>query len=438
MERDRALALVLRAVLLGLFLWMVKGILVPIALGGLFALVLQPLQRRLVTRWPRLGRFAPGILTLFAVVVVVIPAALLAAKAVSSINDFLDRDWSQATRQIQAFIAEKLGTWQTGVMGERVREAAENVVRQVGGTVAAMAGNMARALPGQIVDLFLFLLSLYYFLRDGRALAVWLMRLSPFPQHDTEELFASIRETVNGAILGLCATSAVQGGLTMAALYIFRVPGAFLFGIVATVLAFIPMVGTTPITIGSIVYLLANGRSGAAAGMAAAAVIIGLSDNIVRPWVQSAHSGNIHPLVVLLGIFGGLELFGAAGVFIGPIVAAMAIWTVDAYAHIRLRHNARDGLTPSVPPVSMGGVSVPPLSVPPPPAPAASVPGSRPVTAPPATPLPMTKSMTSVRPPSSEAAAPPAASRSPSSTPPPQTARSVQAGPGATGKKPAD
>ena len=313
-------------------------------------------------------------------------------------------------------------------------------MRQVGGAVAGMAGNMARALPGQIVDLFLFLLALYYFLRDGGKLAVWLMRLSPFPRHDTEELFASIRETVNGAILGLCATSAVQGGLTMAALYIFKVPGAFLFGIVATVLP--SSHGRhRAVTIGSIIYLLANGRGGAAAGMAVAAVIIGLSDNIVRPWVQSAHSGHIHPLVVLLGIFGGLELFGAAGVFIGPIVAAMAIWTVDTYAHIRLRHNARDGLTPSVSPVSLGGVSVPPLSVPPPP-PAASVPASMPATPPPATSMPATTSMTSVRPRSdarSEAspeAAPPLAGRAPSSTPPPQTARSMQSGPGAPPKKP--
>jgi predicted PurR-regulated permease PerM len=51
----------------------------------------------------------------------------------------------------------------------------------------------------------------------------------------------------------------------------------------------------------------------------------------------------MHPLIVLLGIFGGLELFGAAGVFLGPVVAAMAIWTIDNYAKLHPPH-------PEVPP----------------------------------------------------------------------------------------
>jgi predicted PurR-regulated permease PerM len=346
MEKDRLLALVLRAVLLGLFLWMVKSILLPVALGALFALLLRPLQRRIARR-PKLAKWAPLILTVGSVVLVVIPTALMATKAVVSINDFLDRDWNYVNKQVQEFVWHRLGPIRDTLGGaEQLRSSAENLVRQIGTAVAGAAGGMARALPRQIVNTFLFLLSLYYFLRDGKRLSNWLLRLSPFPRDHTEELFNSVQETVNGAILGLLATSLVQGGLTMIALFIFKVPGAFLFGVIATLLAFIPMVGTTPITIGAVLYLIANGRTGAGIAMAVAAVLIGLSDNVIRPWVQSAHSSNMHPLVVLLGIFGGLELFGAAGVFIGPVIAAMAIWIVDTYADIRTRHSSRRDSTP--------------------------------------------------------------------------------------------
>jgi predicted PurR-regulated permease PerM len=350
MEKDRLLALSLRMALLGLFLWMVRSLLVPIALGGLFALLLHPLQRRVAQKLGARARWSPVLLTVGSVVLVVIPMVLIAIRAVSSIGSFLDRDWAEVTTSVQGFLDDRLGSVgeHLRIDGQRIRAGAENLVRQVGGGLAGWLGGIARALPGAIVDLFLFLIALYYLLRDGRALSRWLLRLSPFQGHETEELFESIHETVNGAILGLLATAAVQGGLTMAALFAFGIPGAFLFGVLATVLAFIPMVGTTPITLGAVIYLLSTGRHGAAAIMAVAAVVIGLSDNVVRSWVQTAHTSHIHPLVVLLGIFGGLELFGAAGVFLGPIVAAMGIWTVDTYAHIRLRHTQKDSVPPSI------------------------------------------------------------------------------------------
>jgi predicted PurR-regulated permease PerM len=218
--------------------------------------------------------------------------------------------------------------------GENIRATFQRLVGQVGTAIAGYAGAFATSLPSLLIRLFLFILALYYFLRDGRAISQWMHRMSPFPPDETEELFRSITETVKGAVLSLLATAGVQGGLTTIALYVFRVPGAFLFGIIATLLSVIPLVGTTPVTAGATIYLFASGRFGAAAGMAIAAVIIGFSDNIVRPWVQSSRT-QMHPLLTILGIFGGLELFGPAGIFLGPVVAVMAFWTVDTYAHLR-------------------------------------------------------------------------------------------------------
>lgn len=342
-QREQRLAAALRIGLLGLFVWMVRDLLMPIALGGLIALLLHPLQRRLASRLGRHAGVAPALLTASAVVLVVIPAGLLAGKTVASINQFLDRDWAAASGSVQTFIAEKSGPLRAhlGIDGAQLKTGAENVVRHVGTVVAGVAGDFAKGLPGQVVDLFLFLLSLYYFLRDGSALSRWLGRISPFPDVDTKELFASIHDTVHGAVLGVLATAAVQGALTMIVLFALRVPGALLFGILATLLAFIPMVGTAPVTVGAAIYLLAVGRTGAAAIMAVAALVIGVADNIVRPWVQTASSDRLHPLLALLGIFGGLGLFGASGVFLGPVVAGMAVWTVHGYAELRAAQTDR-------------------------------------------------------------------------------------------------
>src|SRR5690348_2582433 len=86
-------ALILRTLLLGLFLWMVQGLLMPVVLGALVALILYPLQRKLASRLGKAASFAPAIVTTGALVLVVIPLVLFGLKAISMISTFLARDW---------------------------------------------------------------------------------------------------------------------------------------------------------------------------------------------------------------------------------------------------------------------------------------------------------------------------------------------------------
>jgi len=335
MERDRWLSVVLRTALLVLFFWMIRGIAVPIALGALFGLLLSPLQGKLEARLGRMKHLAPLLLTLGTVILVVIPFAFVAVEAVQSINQFVARDWSSTIARVQTFLTEGIDIRGRNIHigGPALQSAIQNVGQRAATYAAAAAGGIATGLPEVILSLFLFAVAIYYCLRDGEGLVRWMYRFSPFPKEQTRELFHSVRETVNGAILGLIVTSLVQGGLTLVALYVFGVPNAFLFGVLAMLLSLIPLIGTTPVTLGAAIYLGVMGRVGPAIGMVVAAVVIGLSDNVVRPWVQSSRT-QMHPLIALLGIFGGLEMFGAVGVFLGPVIAAMAVWTVDTYAKL--------------------------------------------------------------------------------------------------------
>ena len=339
---DSWLALVFRAVLLGLFAWMVRTLVVPIVLGALVALILHPIQRRLTPRLGKAAPFAPAILTTGALLLGVLPLVLFGLKAISTVNAFMAKDWNQTIADVQRFVSERTsGLVERFHMNtESLGSSVENLARNTGSKMAGWLGGVVTGVPQQIVDAFLFVIALYFFLRDGRALTRWMLKLSPFPGKDTEELFSSIHDTVNGAVLGVVVTATVQGALTMGSLYIFGVPGAFLLGILATVLAVVPMVGTTPVTVGATIYLLASGKIGPGIGMAIAAVVIGFSDNIVRPWVQSSRS-TMHPLLTLISIFGGLDAFGAVGIFIGPVIAAMALWIVDTYADLRAKQRMR-------------------------------------------------------------------------------------------------
>jgi predicted PurR-regulated permease PerM len=312
-----------------LFLWMVRSILVPITLGAIFALLLHPIHLWLGRRLGRARRISPFLITLAALVLVVLPLSAIATQAVVSINAFLTNLDGQEVGEIQNSILGRMRELAdaVGIPLAEIRRTTTQAVQRAGNSIAGFLSGFLSSVPEMIIDIFLFVISLYFFLRDGSRLGPRIKLLSPFSEEQTDELFSSVLGTVRGAILGTVAVAFVQGAETLIALLIFDVPGAFLFGLIAAFLSLIPVVGTMPVTVGAVLYLFANDHFGSAIGMTIAALIIGTSDNFVRPWVQSLE-GRMHPLMAMLGIFGGMAAMGMAGIFIGPIVSALVVWMI--------------------------------------------------------------------------------------------------------------
>lgn len=337
---DRTGRLLMVAVVGALFLWMIHELLVPVVLAFVFALLLYPISVWLNRKLGRFGRLAPFLTTAAALFLVVIPLGAMTAQAVTSITDFVSTlepgEVGQVQNSLLARISEAAAS--IGIPTDRIRETSTQLVQTAGRQTAEFLQNLLSSVPDALIGLFIFVLSLYFFLRDGHLLGGKLILLSPFEDEDTDSLFDSIVGTVRGAILSTIAVAFVQGSLTTIAFLIFSVPGAFLFGLLAGFLSLIPMVGTIPVTGGAVLYLLLVGRYGAAIGLAiVAVVVIGTSDNIVRPLVQTVGS-QLHPLMAILGIFGGLAVMGPAGIFIGPVVAALVLWLVDYVAKRRSAH----------------------------------------------------------------------------------------------------
>jgi predicted PurR-regulated permease PerM len=76
--------------------------------------------------------------------------------------------------------------------------------------------------------------------------------------------------------------------------------------------------------------------------MLAIGFVTGISDNIARTWVLKGR-GQMHPLVSLIAIFGGIRLFGIFGVFIGPILAALLISVLNIWPTMAERFGVLHG-----------------------------------------------------------------------------------------------
>jgi len=139
-----------------------------------------------------------------------------------------------------------------------------------------------------------------------------------------------VGSTVRGAVYGIGGSALAQGALTAIGLVIARVPSAALLSLLATLLSVLP-VGPVLIWAPAAFWLWRGGAIGRAIFLAAwGLVAVSTADNVIKPYFIG--KGNDLPFVlILLGIFGGIGLFGFIGIFIGPAVLAVALAVVSEW-----------------------------------------------------------------------------------------------------------
>jgi predicted PurR-regulated permease PerM len=129
--------------------------------------------------------------------------------------------------------------------------------------------------------------------------------------------------TINGVIRGYLLIALIQGILMGLGLVIFGVPNPALWGLVAGIAALVPTIGTGLVAIPIIIYLYTTGDTASAVGFLAwATVIVGLIDNLLNPIIVGRKI-NIHPLVILFSVLGGIALLGPAGILVGPLIVSL-------------------------------------------------------------------------------------------------------------------
>jgi predicted PurR-regulated permease PerM len=127
-------------------------------------------------------------------------------------------------------------------------------------------------------------------------------------------------------VLGTIITALVQGALVAVAFWITGLPSPVVFGVLTAVASFVPLVGTSLVVVPAAVYLAATqGIWWKGIFMVAWGVLVaGSADNVLKPMLISGRA-EIGTLPVFFGVIGGLAAFGMAGLFLGPVLVALAL-----------------------------------------------------------------------------------------------------------------
>ena len=196
----------------------------------------------------------------------------------------------------------------------------------ISGFFVGNIGSVFTSTVDVVLKSFLFILAMFYFLKDGKQFGELYSLISPLKKENDENIFNSIKVSINSIMIGSITVAATQGVLTGIGLWVFGVPNPFFFGTLAGFLSLIPSIGAPLVWIPAAVYLyFTNPASLAWLYLVLwGTIAVGLIDNILGPKVINKGI-KIHPLFILLSILGGISIFGLEGFILGPLVLSIFV-----------------------------------------------------------------------------------------------------------------
>ncbi len=330
-QNIQKLALVaLTAIALYLCLRFALPFLPALALALALANIASPLYRRIKNRVKN-ASFAAG-LSVFLVAVIVVTPVVFVGRQVA-------REIGRSTQNFRQEIES--GAWR-----ERVEQnprlsaalrwleaevdlhgAALRLAEQIPAFVSGFLVGSGQAIAQLVIAFFI----LFFFFRDWQELLDGMRKLVPLTDAETDEIFKRVGDTLHASVNSLLVIAVAQGTLGGLMFWILGLPAPLMWSFVMGVLGMLPFVGTWMIWIPGAIFLALSGNWIKALillgwGITAVSTI----DNLLYPKLVGDRL-RFHTLLIFIAFLGGIALFGAAGIVLGPVALAVTVALLDIW-----------------------------------------------------------------------------------------------------------
>lgn len=189
----------------------------------------------------------------------------------------------------------------------------------------AIARQVAGAAAHLVIGLLIMVTGMYGVLVNGPAWYEWFEQHGPLPPAHLARYGGAFIETGRGLWFGIVGAGLSQSLIATTAYLIIGVPSALALGLLTLLLSVIPAIGTALVWVPVAAGLALTGRLGAAIALGIVGVaLISTVDNLVRPYLARRGRLELSTWVVLVSMFGGVELIGGWGLLLGPLVVRLA------------------------------------------------------------------------------------------------------------------
>jgi len=339
-DRKKLAQFILLMFITGLMLYLCWQMVLPfisiILWSVILVIIFHPFYRKIYSRTK--NHTVSAIITIaISLLTFIIPVMLVSAAAINELAGFA----GSTINEVQQVIADpqhsQLGYLYNYINGfvnleevikpEDIKSLATNVSQMM----LSASWYVIEGVFGTFIGILFAIFSMYYLFRDGEKIVADLPGILPMDNGQAKELIRETSDLINATIRGSLFVAVVQGTLAGIMFWILGIPSYILLGVITMIFALIPTGGTAFVTVPIIVILAISGQYWKAGILAAyAAVVIGMIDNFLLPRMIKQRA-KMNELFVFFSVVGGLQLFGILGLFMGPIILAIALGLLTVF-----------------------------------------------------------------------------------------------------------
>ena len=323
----------------------IKPFLSALLMSAILAYIFYPVYSAVV------GKVRSKNLSAFIVSLIII--MLISLPALFALNTIANESQYIYVRARQKFVTgDIIGTCADGESGvcrlsdafsafianPRYRFYLQEGVRRSTDYITAEASSFILSLPRVILIIFITFFTTFYLFKDGKHFLGKIKDWLPLRKTDRDYVVKKLSEMTHAVVYGTILIAVIQGAAGALGFFIFGVNSPLLWGILMALFALVPLIGT-PIIWGPVgIFIILEGLSiGQTATITRGVglliygvLVISLLDNILKPYVIGKRA-KIHPVLVLVGVLGGIAVFGFPGFIIGPLVLALLATLLEIY-----------------------------------------------------------------------------------------------------------
>lgn len=256
------------------------------------------------------------------------------------IQDFLDTTILPLWQQVSG-IADGIGGAGGGLpeVGAEIGAGLSRLAQSAGDAAA----QLALSIPAFLVAFLFVLIAIYFIGKDWGRMSGGIRKALPDKiVLKMKEFYKAMWVRVFGYIKAQLILMFITGVIVFIGLLILQVDNAVLLALIIGLAEFLPYLGTGTILIPWGVFLIITGNFGLGLSLIVLYVIILVVRQAVEPKVLSS-SMNLNPIAVLVSLFAGLQLFGALGFIIGPVILVIIVICIDIGVFKALNRFIKEG-----------------------------------------------------------------------------------------------
>jgi predicted PurR-regulated permease PerM len=307
--------------------------LAPLAWAVVLVVVSYPVYARIARKWGR--TLAATASTVGVILILIVPTLLVTGafihqgvEAVQEVQQQIQSGHFSWVNDLWLRIQARFPDANPGSLTTVINRYADAGAGYLGSRLGAVLRNTA-------VFLFHFtvmVLAMFYLFRDGDSIVARLREVLPFEKSHRDRMIDETRELIFASVTSSLVAAVAHGVLGGLAFGLTGIRAPIFWGVMMGFFSFIPVVGSALIWVPAAISLMVDGHVGMGiALMIFCSVIVGLVDNIIRPWMISGRA-EMGGLIVFISVLGGISVFGLLGVVLGPIVVAAGASMLDLYA----------------------------------------------------------------------------------------------------------